>query len=84
MEVALFYKYGFQLIDWVKLPTEEKWHSENLQNIATIGTDIQFSYKPKKGFIYLSRKSIDFDHIDSILHYRAKECRSIGISELSH
>ncbi len=62
MEVALFYKYGFQLIDWVKLPTEEKWHSENLQHIATIGTNIQISYKPKNFII--NKLSINYTYLD--------------------
>jgi vitamin B12 transporter len=50
-ETGIFYKYGFQLIDWVKLPSEEKWHSENLQNITTWGIDGSIIYLPKRGFI---------------------------------
>lgn len=62
MEAALFYKYGFQLIDWVKLPSEEKWHSENLQNISTIGTEIELQYRPSRGFV--NRLSINYTYLD--------------------
>jgi iron complex outermembrane receptor protein len=61
-QAALFYKYGFQMIDWVKLPTEEKWHSENLQNVSTYGSEIQISYRPKKGFI--NRISLNYTYLD--------------------
>ena len=58
----MFYKYGFQLIDWVKLPTEEKWHSENLQNISTLGYDLSFTYAPLKGFI--KKININYTYLD--------------------
>lgn len=59
---GVFYKYGFQLIDWVKLPTEEKWHSENLQNIATFGYDLSLIYSPSKGFI--KKVKIDYTYLN--------------------
>lgn len=61
-EGGVFYKYGFQLIDWVKLPTEEKWHSENLQNISTLGYDLSFTYAPLKGFI--KKININYTYLD--------------------
>ena len=61
-EGGVFYKYGFQLIDWVKLPTEEKWHSENLQNISTLGYDLSLTYAPLKGFI--KKININYTYLD--------------------
>lgn len=61
-EGGVFYKYGFQLIDWVKLPTEEKWHSENLQNISTLGYDLSVTYAPLKGFI--KKININYTYLD--------------------
>ncbi len=61
-EISLnpFYRYGFELIDWVRLPLEAKWHSENLTDIQTLGIDASLSYHfAKNSWI----KQLEFNYI---------------------
>jgi iron complex outermembrane receptor protein len=67
-----FYKYGFELIDWVRLPLEEKWHCENLTNLQTIGSDISISYslgnnhwlkQIEANYIYLAQNKTSGDYL---------------------
>lgn len=59
---GIFYKYGFQLIDWVKLPNEEKWHSENLQNISTVGYDLSVRYVPEN--LFIKRMELNYTYLN--------------------
>lgn len=36
-----FSRFGNHLIDWVKLPGETKWHSDNLTKLTTMGMEAQ-------------------------------------------
>ncbi len=67
-----FYRYGFELIDWARLPLEQKWHCENLTNIQTIGTDIAIVYlfhpnnwikQIEANYIYLTQSKTSGDYL---------------------
>ncbi|HPE41062.1 MAG TPA: TonB-dependent receptor plug domain-containing protein [Bacteroidales bacterium] len=74
---GVFYKYGFQLIDWVKLPDEEKWHSENLQNISTVGYDLSVRYAPLNLFV----KKIDLNYTYLNITPIASEYQSLYVTD---
>ncbi|MDR0831087.1 MAG: TonB-dependent receptor, partial [Prevotellaceae bacterium] len=44
---AAFYRHGKNIIDWVKLPEEPKWHSENRQ-IDTYGGEVLVGYRSNR------------------------------------
>lgn len=45
--LAGFYRYAGQSIDWVRLPSEEIWHAENLGEISTYGIEGYLRYPGK-------------------------------------
>ncbi|MBK7030676.1 MAG: hypothetical protein IPH45_16365 [Bacteroidales bacterium] len=40
--LAVFKRYGSNIIDWVKPTAEEKWHAENLTHVDLTGAEISF------------------------------------------
>jgi iron complex outermembrane receptor protein len=42
-----FYRYAPESIDWVRLPDEFQWHTENLGQIKTWGIETGIGYKPQ-------------------------------------
>ena len=49
----LFYRYGFRIIDWVRITSEEKWFSQNTTHVQAMGTDVSATYFPKNSYISL-------------------------------
>ena len=47
-EVAVFYRDGKNLIDWIKQPNLSQWRAENVANVNTYGTEINFNFVPVK------------------------------------
>ncbi|MDR1181915.1 MAG: TonB-dependent receptor, partial [Bacteroidales bacterium] len=53
LNVTSFYRYGFRIIDWVRLSLEENWFCDNLTNVQATGIDISAQFMPQKGFLSL-------------------------------
>lgn len=43
---TIYYRMGSNIIDWVRIPAEEIWHSMNHTNVNALGGDITLSYVP--------------------------------------
>ncbi|MDL2315093.1 TonB-dependent receptor [Bacteroidales bacterium OttesenSCG-928-C19] len=55
---AYFFRYGYEIIDWVRLPSEEVWHSENLRDVKSYGVDLSVAYRFENSF--LERVKLDY------------------------
>jgi len=51
LDADVYYRLGQNVIDWVKLPSETIWQSENLTNVNALGGDLSLSYFFEKSFI---------------------------------
>lgn len=61
--LSAYYRVGQQIIDWVKHPDDEKWHSMNYSRVDAMGGEIALSYRlapwlPKAELTY------SFCHLD--------------------
>ena len=45
LEACAFYRWGNNIIDWVKLPDSIRWESRNLTNVNAYGVDVTFNYR---------------------------------------
>ncbi|MDR1458600.1 MAG: TonB-dependent receptor [Bacteroidales bacterium] len=61
LNLTTFYRYGFRIIDWVRLSLEENWFCENLTNVQATGIDVSARFIPKKG--YLSLIGIQYNYL---------------------
>ncbi len=59
--LTAFYRYGFQIIDWVRLSLEENWFCKNMTHVQATGMDISIRFIPKKG--YLSLIGIQYNYL---------------------
>ena len=71
---AIFYRKGVDVIDWVKMESDEVWQSQNLTQLRSAGTDvnIQFNFQEKFGnpfpnklklsyiYNYLEKENLDY------------------------
>ena len=48
---SVFQRNGYDMIDWVKLPADIKFKSENIVNVNLRGIDFQLAYNPGKSFV---------------------------------
>ena len=51
IEATIYRRWGQNIIDWVKFPTDTVWQSKNLTNVNAIGFDISLQYFFQKSFI---------------------------------
>lgn len=49
--VSAFYRYGYNIIDWIRETGSDQWRAANITNIETIGTDFNFTYSIPAGFV---------------------------------
>ncbi len=63
-KVAVYYRNGKDVIDWVKLPTETKYTSKNHSTVNAMGTDITLAYAPQK-WVKRIKLSYSFLHLDT-------------------
>lgn len=49
--LGLFHRYGFQIIDWVRLPEHDVWYSRNLTELSTLGVEATFKITPNTPYI---------------------------------
>lgn len=71
MGATAFYRFGKNIIDWVKEPEAVKWESRNLTNVDALGFDYSFEYQLDKSFVdrfsfaysfvYLDKNAENFD-----------------------
>lgn len=71
VDACLFYRFGDNIIDWVKQPDSIRWESRNLTNVNAYGADFTFNYTfdnriiKKVGVVYsflqLDKKAENFD-----------------------
>ena len=59
--MTAFYRYGFQIIDWVRQSLEENWFCKNMTHVQATGMDISIHFRPKKG--YLSSVGIQYNYL---------------------
>jgi iron complex outermembrane receptor protein len=59
--ITTFYRYGFRIIDWVRLSLTEKWFSQNMTHLQAVGTDVSVLYSPKKG--YFSQMGVQYSYL---------------------
>lgn len=48
---AVYYRWGDDIIDWVRQQGEERWQAMQITSLATIGVELQAQYAPRQGFI---------------------------------
>ncbi|MBE6322859.1 MAG: TonB-dependent receptor [Bacteroidales bacterium] len=61
--LSVFYRNGRDIIDWVKLPSDDVWRSMNHTEINAIGTSLWAEYA-SGGFVRNVRLSYDFIDLD--------------------
>lgn len=75
VRAAFFYRDGYRIIDWVRLPNETIWHSANLTDVQSLGSELSVDYRP--ALRWLSNVHLDY----TFLHVTAGS--SIYISSYS-
>jgi iron complex outermembrane receptor protein len=76
-QMAVFYRQGKDIIDWVKQNEDEKWQAQNLTRLNSLGAEIQTQVKLKDyfgghlpntvyfSFFYNSLQKEDFNYISN-------------------
>jgi iron complex outermembrane receptor protein len=67
--IAGYYRNGKNIIDWVKLESEDKWHTENLTRLASSGFEANFDYTPterrgKESFVSKISVGYMYNHLE--------------------
>ena len=63
-ELTAFYRWGNNVIDWVKSPDSTKWESRNLTKVNAYGVDISAEYRFKNLMINKISVSYSFLNMD--------------------
>ncbi|MTK52380.1 TonB-dependent receptor [Paludibacter sp.] len=61
VRVAGFKRYGHNIIDWVRLPNELVWHSENLTDVNSLGSEVAVDYRP--AWRWLENIHLDYTYL---------------------
>jgi iron complex outermembrane receptor protein len=77
---AAFYRHGNNIIDWVKLPTETKWRSEN-RKIDTYGGEIAVGYRSNK---FVRNAKISYSYLNSIAELAENLQSKYALDYLKH
>ncbi|MDR1973048.1 MAG: TonB-dependent receptor [Bacteroidales bacterium] len=59
---GIFYRYGFMLIDWVRLPEETKWQAKNFNDVQSVGLEENVTWKPLS-LPYLNEVRFSYSYI---------------------
>ena len=59
-----FYRFGKDIIDWVKMPEAEKWESRNWTSVKAYGVDLNGEYKFQTSFLNSVKLSYSFLNLD--------------------
>jgi iron complex outermembrane receptor protein len=83
-----FYRFGTNIIDWVKEPDAVKWESRNLTNVNAFGFDYSFQYRLERrfidrvscaySFVYLDKSAENFDSKYALDYLRHKVVLGAG------
>lgn len=84
IRLAGFQRFGRSIIDWVRLPNELVWHSDNLTNVNSFGSELAVDYRPvwhwidnihlDYTFLYVSKGSSEYisSYSTDYLRHQAK------------
>jgi iron complex outermembrane receptor protein len=61
VRVAAFKRFGHNIIDWVRLPNELVWHSENLTDVNSFGSELAVDYRP--AWCWLDNIHLDYTYL---------------------
>ncbi len=61
VRVAAFKRFGHNIIDWVRLPNELVWHSENLTDVNSFGSELAVDYRP--AWHWLDNIHLDYTYL---------------------
>ena len=64
LNADVFYRFGKDIIDWVKMPEAEKWESRNWTSVNAYGVDMDGEYKFKDSFLHSVKLSYSFLNLD--------------------
>jgi iron complex outermembrane receptor protein len=64
LSASSFYRYGSDIIDWVKEPDSTKWLSKNLTSVNAVGTDFSADYRFANGFVRKISVAYSFVSLD--------------------
>ena len=64
LQSNIFYRYGYRIIDWVRLPddTTNIWNAKNFTNVSTFGYDISAEYNFSNSFI--NKIKLNYSYLD--------------------
>ncbi|MBB3187596.1 TonB-dependent receptor [Microbacter margulisiae] len=62
IRAAFFQRDGHRIIDWVRLPSETVWHSQNLTNVQSMGTELAIDYRPQLPWVKTIH--VDYTYLD--------------------
>lgn len=62
IRAAFFQRDGHRIIDWVRLPSETVWHSQNLTNVQSMGTELAVDYRPQLPWV--KKIHVDYTYLD--------------------
>lgn len=70
---SAYYRFGKNIIDWVKAPDVEIWESKNLTQVNATGVDLQATYRFDNSFLRRANAVYSFTHLDkSADHFDSK------------
>ena len=61
---STYYRFGRNIIDWVKYPDAVKWESKNLTEVNAFGADLSYEYRFENSFIKSIALSYSFLNLD--------------------
>lgn len=61
VRAAFFQRDGHRIIDWVRQPSDPVWHSQNLTNVQSMGTEFAIDYRPK--LPWLKKIHVDYTYL---------------------
>ncbi len=62
VRAAFFQRDGHRIIDWVRLPSNPVWHSQNLTNVQSMGTELAADYRPQLS--WLKTVHVDYTYLN--------------------
>ena len=61
INASIFYRYGFRIIDWIRVSLDDNWFCENMTNVQSTEASISAIYSPKHE--YLSQIGIQYNYL---------------------
>lgn len=59
-----YFRDGSNVIDWVQLPSDMVWKSQQITSLGTFGVELAGSYHPSRGFVQLITLSYGYINAD--------------------